>query len=140
MIQSCLITGLCLVIYWLGPISVWESNDDALYNLLLSGQLLTSSPEPHVYFVNFVLSSFFAQLYTLVPHIHWYGHFQVSALLLSVWFLNYCYALAYGTDKFFIRIALSLDTRLPFLFLLQFNKTSMVLTSNPYPPEDYNRE
>lgn len=127
LIQSVLIVGLCLAVYWIGPISVWESNDDALYNLLFSGQLLTSSPEPHVYFVNFVLSSIFSQLYTLVPHIPWYGYFQVSALLLSVWFLNYCYALAYGTDKIFVRIALSLATLLPFLFFLQFTKTAMVL-------------
>ncbi len=127
LIQSGMITVLCLVVYWLGPISTWETNDDVFYNLLFSGQLLTSAPEPHAVFINFVLASFFSELYTLAANVPWYGYFHVTAILLSMWFLNYCYALTYGNDKLMVRVALSLATFLPFLFLLQFTKTAAVL-------------
>lgn len=132
MIQSCLITGLCLVIYWLGPISTWETNDDLYYNLLFSGQLITSEPEPHAFMVNFVLSSIFVKLYTLAPQVPWYGYFHVSSLLLSIWFLNYCYALTRKNDKYLLRIILSLVSVLPLLFLLQFTKTAAVLAVSGY--------
>lgn len=127
LIQSGMITVLCLVVYWLGPISTWETNDDVFYNLLFSGQLLTSAPEPHAVFINFVLASFFSELYTLAASVPWYGYFHVTAILLSIWFLNYCYALTYGNDKLMVRVAFSLATFLPFLFLLQFTKTAAVL-------------
>lgn len=131
-IQSGLIAGLCLVFYWLGPISTWETNDDVYYGLIYSGQLVTSAPEAHAVMVNFVLSSLFAQLYTLAPNIPWYGYFHVTAILLSVFFLNHCYALTRANGKFFIRLALSLATALPFLFLLQFTKTAAVLAVAGY--------
>lgn len=124
--------GLCLVIYSLGPISIWETNDDVYYNLLFSGQLVTSAPNAHTVVVNFVMSAFFTQLYTLAPGIPWYAYFHVTALLLSVWYLNYCFALTHANDKLPTRIALSLITVLPFLFLLQFTKTAAVLALAGY--------
>ena len=104
LIQSVLIVVLSLVTYALGPISIWETNDDVFYNLLFSGQLVTSAPEPHAIFVNFVLASFISGLYTLAVSIPWYGYFHVTAILLSMWFLNYCYALTYGNDKLMVRV------------------------------------
>lgn len=132
LIQSVLIVGLCLAVYWIGPISTWETNDDVYYNLLFSGQLVTSAPNPHAVMVNFVLSSLFTQLYTFAPSIPWYGYFHVTALLLSVWFLNYCYALVHGNDKFPLRIVLSLLSVLPLLFFLQFTKTAAALAVAGY--------
>lgn len=132
LVVSGLIVGLCLAVYWLGPSSVWESNDDVYYHLLFSGQWVTSAPNAHTVVLNFVLSSCFTQLYTVAPNIHWYGYFHVAALLLSVWFLNYCYALTHANDKLLTRIALSLVTVLPFLILLQFTKTAAVLALAGY--------
>lgn len=124
--------GLCLAVYWIGPVATYETNDDVYYGLLYSGQLVTSAPNPYAVMVNFGLSSFFVQLYNLAPHILWYSYFHVTAILLSVWFLNYCYALTRANDKFFIRIVLSLASVLPFLFLLQFTKTAAVLAVSGY--------
>jgi len=132
LVQSVIIATLCIVIFLLGPISSFETNDDVYYNLLFEGKLVTNAPEPHAVFVNFVLSYIFAKIYSVIPQIPWYGTFHVVSIVASVFFLNYVFSIARNNEKFWIRLTLSLACAIPFLFLIQFTKTSIVLAVTGY--------
>jgi len=130
--QSLLITALCVVVYWIGPISTYETNDDVYLSLVFSGKLLVSTPDPHVVFVNFALAQVFARLYAAIPAIPWFGIFQIGSILLSVFFLNYCFSVTRIHDKFLMRMAISLASAVPFLFLIQYTKTAVALAVTGY--------
>lgn len=132
LVQSVIITTICIVIFLIGPISSFETNDDVYYNLLFAGKLVTNVPEPHAVFVNFVLSYIFTKLYSVIPQIPWYGTFHVASVASSVFFLNYVFSIARKNNKFWIRLAISLACAIPFLFLIQFTKTSIVLATTGY--------
>lgn len=128
--QSLAIVTFCVLLYLLAPPSVYETNDDVYYSLIFAGKLLTGAPDPHVVVINYGLASLFAALYRLAPAIPWYASFQVAAILGAIFFLNYCYCLARGNGQAVIRLAVSLATALPFLVLIQFTKTSLVLAAS----------
>lgn len=130
--QSVIITAVCVVFYLIGPISSYETNDDVYYSLVFAGRLVTSTPDPHVVYVNFILSDLFAKLYTYIPRIPWYGIFHVASIISSIFFLNYFYSITYKNSKFWFRLLVSLACALPFLFLIQFTKTSLVLAVTGY--------
>lgn len=129
--QALLITAVALAVFWLGPASVYERNDDVYYGLIFSGKLLTSAPDAHVVLINFVLSTAFAKLYAFFPAIPWYGAFHVVSIGASLFFLNYVYGLA-RRDKLIPRLVISLAGALPFLFFIQFTKTALVLGVTGY--------
>jgi len=130
--QSIFITVLCLIAYLAGPISMYETNDDVYYSLVFSGQLLTSTPSPYACAVNFVLSEIFTLLYTAIPDIPWYGLFHVVSIFLSIFFINYFYSISRSPGKFWPRLAVSFTCTLPFIFYIQFTKTSFVLAITGY--------
>lgn len=125
--QTWLIMAVCAVLYWLGPISTWETNDDVYYNLIFSGKLLTSAPDAHALVVNYGLSTIFVMLYKVAPSIPWYGLFHVAAIFSAIFSLNYCYAVVRDNSEFIPRLIVSVVCFLPFLFYLQFTKTALVL-------------
>lgn len=130
--QSAAIASICILIYSIGPVSSFETNDDVYYSLVFSGKLVTSAPDPHAVFVNFVLSDIFAKLYTFFPDVPWYGMFHIVSIISSVFFINYFYSIAHSNSKFWLRLAVSLAGALPFLFLIQFTKTAFVLAVTGY--------
>lgn len=130
--QAAAISALCIIIYLIGPISTYETNDDVYYSLVFAGKLLTSAPDPHAVFVNFVLSDIFAKLYTVIPDLPWYGLFHVTSIVSSIFFLNYFFSIVHENSRFWLRLAVSLAGALPFLFSIQFTKTSFVLAVTGY--------
>lgn len=131
-IQSTFITALCLIAYLSGPISMYETSDDVYYGLAFSGQLITNTPSPYVEVINFVLSEMFTSLYKGIPGVPWYGLFHVTSILGAIFFLNYFYAISRNSGMFGTRLVVSLVCILPFLFYIQFTKTSFVLAVAGY--------
>lgn len=130
--QSTFITILCLVAYLTGPICMYESNDDVYYNLVFSGQLVTSTPSPYCGVVNYVLSEAFTSLYAGIPVVPWYGAFHILSIFMATFFLNYFYSISRGCSKLAARLVISIVCSLPFLFYIQFTKTSFVLAITGY--------
>lgn len=130
--QTGMILAVCASLYWLGPISTWETNDDVYYSLIFSGKLLASAPDPRAVVINYGLSAVLAGLYTLVPGIPWYGMFHVAMIFAALFFLNYSYAIARDNSQLLPRLVVSVVCALPFMFYLQFTKTAVVLGVTGY--------
>jgi len=129
--QSISIVAVCIILYLLGPPSIYETNDDVFYNLVMSGKLLTNEPDAHTIFINIVLSGIFVKLYRAAADFPWFGLFQVSCLLSSLFFFNYVYAKRFNS-KYIARLVMSVICILPFLYYIQFTKTSFVLAITGY--------
>jgi hypothetical protein len=131
LLQSISIVAICIIVYLLGPPSIYETNDDVFYNLVMSGDLLINEPDAHTIFINIILSSLFVKLYHAASDVPWFGLFQVSSLLFSVFFLNYTYSSIFNRN-YIIRLLLSVISMLPFLYYIQFTKTAFVLAITGY--------
>lgn len=129
-VQAGMITAVLLAIYWIGPVSIYESNDDVSHHLLLSGKLLTSEPYPFTNF-NHLLSQIFVYLYHLAPAFKWYPFFHIAAIAISVFIINFFYVMAHD-NKFIIRTFLSLTSMLPFMYFIQFTKTAFIVSCAGY--------
>lgn len=126
------ISALCIIIYLIGPISTYETNDDVAYSLIFAGKLISGAPDPHVTYINYVLASFLVSLYTFFPGIQWYGIFQVASVFMSIFFINYLFALTRNSDKVWLGTLFSIVCLLPFAFYIQFTKTAFILTAVGY--------
>ncbi len=118
----------CLVLLWIGPTSVYETNDDVAYSLVFSGRLLSSVADSGVIYVNSVLGSLFVKFYAIAPSIPWYGLFHLVSLLFSIFFLVSLFSLRRQHDKAWLAASFSLLCILPCIFFIQFTKTAFILT------------
>lgn len=125
--QATLITAICCLAYMIGPASIYETNDDVYYSLVLSGKLLVASPDPHIIFVNIVLATFFTKLYQFFPDVQWFGLFQIFSLCAAIWFINYSCSRFLTQNMVVVRLMASLLCIVPFMWHIQFTKTAFTL-------------
>jgi hypothetical protein len=130
--QAAAISALCIVIYLIGPISTYETNDDVAYSLIFAGKLISNVPDPHVTYINYVLANFIVSLYTFFPGIQWYGLFQVASVFISILFINYLFALTRHKNKLWLSSVFSIFCMTPFAFHIQFTKTAFILSTVGY--------
>lgn len=82
LVSACL-TFLSLAVLWKTSGCFFETNDDGFMAEILSGSL-GGKPEPHIVYVNYLLSYPVSLLYRITIQIPWYG-----LLLLACQFLSY---------------------------------------------------
>ncbi|PLX98717.1 MAG: hypothetical protein C0623_11995 [Desulfuromonas sp.] len=121
---SCLFF-IIIVLVFITPI--FETNDDASFMLMLSGKVLSGTPEPQVYFINIVLSTILASLYRLAPDFQWYGYFHLIILFICVWAISFSVlsrrmsVATYSLLGFFL-----LNVFMVNLLFLQFTRTAYI--------------
>ena len=105
----------------------FQTNDDVVYMLLLSGQVLSSEPSELIYWFHPFLSYTLAWLYRLHGDIPWYGFMHLGSLVLALWAIVYA---VLRKDCSWPRVGLCwlcvITLGLPFVFSLQFTKTALL--------------
>ncbi len=77
------VSVVLMVFVWYRTGICFETNDDVTIASILSG-VITGEPEPHVVYVNYLLSLPLSLLYRMTVHVPWYGGMLVLLMTLCL--------------------------------------------------------
>jgi hypothetical protein len=125
---ACLVAGLLVLALGLGP-PHYETNDDAVMNLIAAGRVFAATPDEHLLFSNVLLGLPLAGLYRAAPQVPWYGLYLFAVLALSLLALAYALLRANPTRRGLLLVgALLLAFALPCAVRLQFTRVAFLAT------------
>jgi hypothetical protein len=84
-----LVTLLFAAVIWLMP-PAFQTNDDAIMSMIVSGQGIALQPDEHLVFTNVVIGKILKALYSVFPEIHWYGWYLIATQWLATIVILYC--------------------------------------------------
>ena len=105
----------------------FQTNDDAAFMLMVSGQVLSSEPSELIYWFHPFLSCALAWLYRLNGNVPWYGLMHLGSLVLALWAILYAVLLkGYSWQRVGLCLLCVISLGLPFVISLQFTKTAFL--------------
>ncbi len=114
-----------LAIIFMTP--AFQTNDDAVMCMIVSGQGLTLTPDEHMVFSNVIVGKILKTLYTYLPRMHWYGWYLVATQWTANIALLYCFLRPRYTRLKLVGFAAYFFTAgIYFLVNLQFTSTSIL--------------
>lgn len=69
----------------------FQTNDDAVMCMVVSGQGLSLAPDEHMVFTNVIIGKILKALYTYFPEMLWYGWYLVASQWIFTIALMYCF-------------------------------------------------
>ena len=125
---ACLVAGLLALALGLCT-PHYETNDDAVMNLIAAGRVFAAEPDEHLLFSNVLLGLPLAGLYRAAPEVPWYGLYLFGVLALSLLALAYALLRANPTRQGLLLVgALLLAFALPCAVRLQFTRVAFLAT------------
>jgi hypothetical protein len=103
----------------------FQTNDDAVMCMIVSGQGITLAPDEHMVFTNVIIGKILKTLYTYFPGMLWYGWYLVATQWIVTISLLYCFLLPrYTRLRLLGFAAYFLTAGIYFLVNLQFTSTA----------------
>ena len=103
-----LISALPVVLFLVLLSMAWDFyydlNDDATIRNILSGAF-TGTPEAHAVYIKYPLGLFLSLLYRIAPAFHWFGVFEILAILASLYFISVAFSSL--SDYIYVKFILS---------------------------------
>lgn len=105
----------------------YDTNDDAVMNMIAAGKGFGLSPDEHIVFSNVLIGLALKQLYTFIPLVPWYGLYLLGVQFASNVGLLYC-VVARGYTRLRLRLYLLYFAVAGLYFLnnLQFTSTAFI--------------
>lgn len=103
----------------------FQTNDDSIMCMIANG-VLTGTPNGHLVFINTILGSLIAGLYSINSNIEWYTYMMLAFHLGSMSTIVWCIISDYKTNKY-IKIALTISIYAIWFYclhLLQFTSVA----------------
>jgi hypothetical protein len=105
----------------------FQTNDDAAFMLLVSGQVLSTEPSELIYWFHPFLSYALAWLYRQNGNVPWYGLMHLGSLVLALWAILYAVLLkGCSWQRVGLCLLCVVSLGLPFAISLQFTKTAFL--------------
>jgi hypothetical protein len=105
----------------------FQTNDDAAFMLMVSGQVLSSEPSELIYWFHPFLSYTLAWLYRLNGKVPWYGLMHLGSLVFALWAILYAVLLkGCSWQRVGLCLLCVVSLGLPFITSLQFTKTAFL--------------
>jgi hypothetical protein len=121
------VTAFLIGAFFLGIFPRYETNDDATMNLIVSGKVLSDTPDEHLYSSNILIGLALRRLYVVAPEIPWYGIFLVLVLWAALVGLVYAFLRANGSRKqVMLSCCFVVAVGLPCLVNLQFTRVAFL--------------
>lgn len=113
----------------------FETNDDRFINEILTGAS-TGRPNGHAIYVNYVLGSFLAFLYSVASDISWYGLFLILSQFVVYWsFLGLLLEKCETVFQHFVAVCCGVFLVLTNLYIfgeIQYTSTAAILAAGGY--------
>ncbi len=107
--------------------SHYETNDDAIMNLIAAGRVFVDRPDEHLLFTSVLLGLPLKWLYAVAPGVPWYGGLQLGILALAAAGIAYALLRASPTWRQVAAVVLVLAVVvLPCVVLVQFTRTAFL--------------
>ncbi len=121
-----LVTGLfAAVIFAIPP--AYQTNDDAIMNMVAAGQVITLEPDEHLFCTNVIIGKLLKSLYLRYPDFSWYGWYLVATQWIATIALVYCFLQPnYSRSRLFYFLLYFLTAGIYFIVNLQFTTTAML--------------
>lgn len=106
----------------------YDTNDDPVMALVASGYGTLEGPDEHLLYTNVLLGGILKQLYTVAPHVPWYGSYLLLSQFMAHWLLLYAILLL-NRNRFtvFSYLIFYLGVGVYFLSHLQFTTTAFLI-------------
>ena len=118
-----LVTLLFATVIWAMP-PAYQTNDDAIMNMIAAGQIITLEPDEHLFCTNVIIGKLLKSLYVSYPDIHWYGWYLVTTQWVATIALLYCFLQPnFNRARVLCFMAYFLTAGVVFLVHLQFTTT-----------------
>jgi hypothetical protein len=123
MLTVALLFGLVFAIFQPG----FDTNDDAVMNMIVAGKGYGLSPDEHIVFSNVLLGFVLAGLYSLWPSVPWYGGYLLAVHFVAQSLILFC-VLRPGYTRLRLRLYLVYFATAGLYFInnLQFTSTAFV--------------
>jgi hypothetical protein len=105
----------------------FDTNDDAVMNMIVAGKGYGLSPDEHIVFSNVLVGFVLARLYSLWPSVPWYGSYLLAVHFMAQSLILYC-VLRPGYTRLRLRLYLVYFATAGLYFInnLQFTSTAFV--------------
>jgi len=105
----------------------FDTNDDAVMNMIVAGKGYGLSPDEHIVFSNVLVGFVLARLYSLCPSIPWYGGYLLTIHFAAQSLILYCVVRpAYTRLRLRLYLVYFATAGLFFINNLQFTSTAFV--------------
>lgn len=121
---TALVTLLFAAVVWAMP-PAYQTNDDAIMNLIAAGQVITLEPDEHLFCTNVIIGKLLKTLYVRYPDFHWYGWYLMTTQWVATIALLYCFMQPnYNRLRLLCFLAYFLTAGILFIVNLQFTTTA----------------
>jgi hypothetical protein len=105
----------------------YETNDDAMMNLIVAGRGFADTPDEHLLYSNVLIGLALKHLYRAAPEVPWYGGYLFAVVAAALVAIGYALLRANPSGKqLLLTVGLLLVFALPCVVRLQFTKTAFL--------------
>ena len=125
LLLSVVLVGGLYAFYLLAFVPRYETNDDAMMNLLVAGRVLSDAPDEHLLYSNILIGLGLRRLYEFSDAVPWYGCYLLGNFGLAL--VGLCYALLHGNrsaERLILTLIFLAFFAFPCLVLLQFTRVA----------------
>ena len=123
---AAIVTVLFAVVIWAIP-PAYQTNDDAVMNMIAAGQGIALEPDEHLVFTNVIIGKLLKSLYIRYPGFLWYGWYLVATQWVATIGLLYCFLRPrYNRLRMVGFVVYFFTAGIYFLVNLQFTSTAIL--------------